>query len=159
MQICKECKKEKQLSEYYKHPLTKSGYMWKCISCVIAWRKTEHEMAMARVRDKKRYNENPRRRLYTIWKNLNRRCYDPSDSHFKRYWARWVKVEWESFQKFYDDTVEMYLAYININWKDRKSCQFDRINNDWNYCKWNCRFITAKQNNPHNRFKNENIHF
>jgi hypothetical protein len=142
--ICKECMKEKWI-DFYKHPLTKSWFMWRCIDCVLEWRKTEKELSLSRVRDSKRY-KNPKRNLYSRWRWLMSRCYNPLDSHYKWYWERWIKVEWSCFIDFYNDMKDLYIEHTSKNWIDRKNCQIDRINNNWNYCKQNCRFVTAKEN-------------
>lgn len=153
MKICNQCWINKSFDEFYKHPLTKLWVMWRCKICVLNWRKTEHEKMLSKVREKKRYEENPRRRLYTTWRNMNARCYDPSNSRFKTYWGRWIKVEWIWFDDFYNDVIDSYLKHTQLYWKDRKNCQIDRIDNNWNYSKSNFRFLTCEQN-QNNRSNN-----
>ena len=52
--ICKECLIEKDLSEFYKHPQWVLWTLPRCKECIKAWRKTERERKMARVKDSKR---------------------------------------------------------------------------------------------------------
>lgn len=150
MLICKQCWIEKQFDQYYKHPLTKSWYQWRCKECILSWRKTSHELSMARQRDRNRY-KTPKRKLYTIFCDMKSRCYNPLNSHYKWYWLKWIQVERKDFESFYNDVIQMYLDYIAIYWSDRKNCQMDRIDNNWNYCITNIRFCTAKENNQHNK--------
>lgn len=151
MYIWKQCWLSKDSSLYYKHPLTKNGLMWRCKECVNDWRKSEHERKLSRIRDKNRYENNDRRRLYSIRRWLNARCYDKSNSHYRWYWLKWITVWWESFSDFYDDVIDIYRMHYLEYWKDRKYCQLDRINNNWNYEKNNVRFVTSKENN-NNRY-------
>lgn len=63
---CKECNifKEINNNNRYSH---KDGFLWvlwRCKECIKAGRKTEHELSMAREREKRRYYNNPERRLY-----------------------------------------------------------------------------------------------
>jgi hypothetical protein len=39
---------------------------------------------------------------------------------------------------------ESYVEHYKKNWWH--NTQIDRINNDWDYCKENCRRVTAKEN-------------
>jgi hypothetical protein len=83
-------------------------------------------------------------RLYHIWENLKQRCNNPKANRYKFYWWKWVIYDekWETFLWFYADVGEWYSENLTI----------DRIDNDWNYCKENCRWITntAQQWNKSN---------
>lgn len=53
----------------------------------------------------------------------------------------------------------MYDSFLE-HWQEygfgRKYTTIDRIDNDWHYCKENCRWITAKENNPYNHAREFN---
>lgn len=49
-----------------------------------------------------------------------------------------------------------YIERIKQYGPGRKNIQLDRIDNDWPYCKENCRWVTAKENNPYNHAKEFN---
>jgi hypothetical protein len=61
---CKECGVVKDLDLFYWHPLTKDRRQGRCIECILAGRKTEHELSLARKRDYKRYHTNKERRAF-----------------------------------------------------------------------------------------------
>jgi hypothetical protein len=67
---------------------------------------------------------------YVRWAML-KRCIKNNDKSFKNYWWRWISVdpEWLKFENFFRDMWPTYKEWLTI----------DRINNDWNYCKDNCK--------------------
>ena len=71
-------------------------------------------------------------RFYRIYKWIETRT---TKKWYKNYSDRWIKNEWESFEDFYKDMYSTYKEWLTI----------DRINNDWNYCKENCRWATYKE--------------
>lgn len=151
MPICKQCLCDKFEIEFYKHPQTKDWIMHRCKKCILDWRKTDHEKELARQYNKKRYYSNPSRRLDSTRQQMNMRCYDKKNSHFKRYGWRWIQVTRKNKMEFKKDMLESYIEHRNkYPWRQT---QIDRINNDWNYCKENCHRVTAKENN----FRNKNI--
>ena len=81
-------------------------------------------------------------KIWCAWKGLNTRCKNPRDKRYEHYGGRGIKVLWLSFDEFYRDMKSTY----------RRGLQIDRINNNGNYCKENCRWATVKrqQNNKRN---------
>lgn len=84
-------------------------------------------------------------RLYGIWSNLKQRCNNNAKKEYNRYWWRWITYDpkWEKFEWFYEDMKNWYSDNLTI----------DRIDNDWNYCKENCRWETV-YNQVRNRCDN-----
>jgi hypothetical protein len=75
--------------------------------------------------------------LYLVFQDMKRRCEVPMNANYKYYWWRGIKCEWENVESFIQDMSKWYKKWLQI----------DRINNDWNYCKENCRWATPAENN------------
>lgn len=75
-------------------------------------------------------------KIYKVFDNLLARCNRVNNSRYKNYWARWIKCEWEKFEDFYKDMWDSYKEWLQI----------DRIDNNWNYYKKNCRWVNCKTN-------------
>ena len=91
--------------------------------------------------------------IYNIFRQMNSRCKNSNNKDYWRYWWRWIKVERNSFEEFYEDMWKSYNEHVEKFWK--KNTTIDRIDNDWNYCKENCRRATLQQqwNNRRNNSK------
>lgn len=78
--------------------------------------------------------ENP---IYHKWYNMMNRCYNPDYDFYHRYGGRGIKVceSWHDIKIFYNDMGD-----------PPKKSEIDRIDNDGNYCKENCRWTTHKIN-------------
>lgn len=78
-----------------------------------------------------------KQKLYFVWNNIKNRCNNKKHPAYKNYWGRWISYDpkWEKFQWFYNDMKEWYNIWLTI----------DRENNDWDYCKENCSWITRKE--------------
>lgn len=78
-------------------------------------------------------------KVYQAWKGMKQRCYNKNYQHYERYGGRGIKMssEWfNSFETFYKDMGD----------PPTPQHQIDRINNDDNYCKDNCRWATPSEN-------------
>lgn len=84
-------------------------------------------------------------RLYTMFHNMHKRCYDKDHISFRNYGGRGIGVseEWRNdFESFYEWSIKNgYNDNLTI----------DRINNDNDYSPVNCKFITHKEQQNNRR--------
>lgn len=90
-------------------------------------------------------------RLYTIWIDMRRRCYNKNRANYVHYGAKGIKVcnEWNKDFKNFQDWA------LNNGYQDNLT--IDRIDVDGNYEPDNCRWVTTfeQNNNMHNNHKIE----
>jgi len=84
-------------------------------------------------------------RIWRIWQCINTRCTNKKHSSFKNHGARGIKNEWKNFIEFINDMYEPYLEHLIKH--GEKNTTIDRINNDENYNKENCKWSTYKEQN------------
>jgi len=84
-----------------------------------------------------------RTRFYGVYRDMKQRCNYEKDKQYNLYGGRGIKCEWNSFLDFKKD---MYKSYIKHKKKypEYRNTSIDRINNNGNYCKENCRWATHK---------------
>lgn len=74
---------------------------------------------------------------YHIWEAIKHRCLNKNDLNYRHYGGRGITIceQWMDFIGFYED----------MGNRPTKSHSIDRINNDGNYEKNNCRWATRKE--------------
>lgn len=139
-------KEEKEIIHYYNNNVRKVRMflcVCECWKKITAWlnnlRKFHTKSCWCYAKEKKieKFSKHWMRntRIYWIWTNINTRCCNPNNTWYKNYWWRWIKCEWKNFEDFYKDMKDWYKEYLTI----------DRTDNNWNYCKDNCRWATEKE--------------
>ena len=84
-------------------------------------------------------------KFYRIWVNMKARCLNKNSKCYKDYGGRGITVceEWLDFNNFKDDMYESYLKHVEEF--GEKQTTLDRIDNNRNYCKENCKWSTCKE--------------
>lgn len=83
------------------------------------------------------------KRLYNIYHGIKRRCEDSKRKEYQWYGFRWIKCCRKTYKDFENDMWSSY--YKHVEEYGEKNTTIDRIDNDWDYCKENCRRATLKE--------------
>lgn len=100
--------------------------MTKCKDC----QKLNSRTTRSKEQDKVRYKKNPKKRMQLIFRGIKNRCTNPKDNHYKRYGARGIKNNRESFEDFYEDMKDSYIDHYVAHCDKARNTQIDRIDND-----------------------------
>ena len=76
--------------------------------------------------------------FYRRWNGMMRRCYSESFKQYHNYGGRGIIVceRWHLFSNFKED---MYDSF-------KEELELDRVDNNGNYCKENCDWVTHREN-------------
>jgi len=91
-------------------------------------------------------------KFWNVWCEIRRRCYNKNTRSYKDYGGRGINVceKWLKFENFYKDMYKDYEKHIKQFGK--KNTSIERINNEGNYKKNNCKWATQLEqaNNKRN---------
>ncbi len=74
---------------------------------------------------------------YEIWKTMRQRCLNPRNAHYTYYGGRGISV--------CDRWLNSFVSFLEDMGERPEGCSIDRVNNDGNYEKSNCRWATSTQ--------------
>lgn len=87
--------------------------------------------------------------FYERFKKMEDRCNNPKNKTYKNYGGRGIKSEWKSFEEFKKDMYESYVEYIKKYGQKRMT--LERLDNNKNYCKKNCKWVDITINERNRR--------
>ena len=151
----------------------KNHYYWKCkcdcgTNCYADVTKLRHNryppscgcMKWKRITEAKTEHWMSWDRFWKIYHSMKQRCSNPKTTGYQYYWWKWIRVcerwLWKGYMNFKEDMYESYLKHVAEHWE--KQTQIDRENNNWNYCKENCKRSTWSEQQSNKR-SNVNVEY
>jgi len=88
-------------------------------------------------------------RFYHRFQTLSQRCKNPRSSNFRNYGARGISCKWSSFEEFKRDMWLPFKAHAAKHGVHNTT--LERVSNDGDYCKENCRWATMREQRRNSR--------
>jgi len=97
------------------------------------------------------WNNSKKHPLYDIFQAMKDRCINNRNKRYSRYWWRWISVcdRWLWPYWFTNFCTDMWERPV---WRS-----LDRIDNNWNYCKENCRWATTFEQASNREISNATV--
>lgn len=136
-----------------KFKIEKGSYFWLC-KCLCGSEKFVNRRSLVRGLSKscgkcrEKIHKLSGTKIYKLWEAMMRRVYSKKHKHYQDYGGRGITVckEWHDFENFYKDIGIYRVGNLSL----------DRIDNNGNYCKENCRWSTQKEQTNNTR-KNRKV--